>query len=44
MDMKKHFGTSDLYKILELETTAQTQDGEYILLQKCFKQKIKYLS
>lgn len=39
MDMKKHFGTSDLYKILELERTASIQDGKYILLQKSSNNK-----
>lgn len=28
MDAEKYFGTKDLYKILELESTAQIQEGE----------------
>lgn len=35
MNTEKYFSTNNLYEILELESTAQIQDGNLIIFQMC---------
>lgn len=37
MDMQKYFSTDNLYKILQVEPTAQIQDSKYSVLKKYVK-------